>query len=75
MEPFKPLVSPSDFFSHAVVLLLAGFGVLVSLISYEVTHPTTKSRSLTKELTLAASASALLGVGALMAMLASGLYV
>ena len=72
---FKPLVDPKDFLWHSILLLLAGFSVLVALIGYEVTHPTIKSRSLTKEMTLATSASMLLGVGALMAMLASGLYV
>ena len=75
VSPFRPLVNPADFLSHSVTLLLMGFCLLVALISYEVTHPTIKSRSLVKELSLAASTSVLLGSGALMAMLASGLYV
>ena len=73
--PFRSLVDPSEFLSHAVTLLLLGSIVVIAFISFEVTHKTNKSRSLLTEFSMAATASVLLGMGALMAMLAGGLYV
>jgi TRAP-type C4-dicarboxylate transport system permease small subunit len=75
LVPFKPMFDPSRFLINAVVLLSLGFFVVVYFISYQVTHRTNKSRSLVTELSLASIASVLLGTGAMMGMLASGLYV
>jgi TRAP-type C4-dicarboxylate transport system permease small subunit len=72
---FTPLVEPDRFLTLAVQLLLTGFVCVIAFVSYEVIHSTAKSRSLTKEITLAVAASVLLGVGALMAMLGVGLFV
>lgn len=72
---FTPLVVPDRFLTIAVQLLLTGFMFVIAFVSYEVIHSTTKSRSLTKEVTLALAASVLLGVGSLMAMLGVGLFV
>ncbi len=72
---YQPLFKPDNFLSNAVTLLLIGFIIVVYFISYQVTHKTNNSRSLVVELALASMASVLLGTGAVMAMLASGLYV
>jgi len=73
--PFKPLVDSSDLLAHAIIFLLLGFVVVISFVAYEVINKTNKSRSLVTEFSIAGTASVLLGVGALFAMLAAGLYV
>jgi hypothetical protein len=72
---FEPIVDPRDFLTHAITLILLAFTSLVVFISYEVVHKTRKSRSIVTEFTIASTASVFLGTGALMAMLAFGLYV
>jgi ABC-type tungstate transport system substrate-binding protein len=47
----------------------------VGFVSYEVIHSTVKSRSLVKELSLAAVASVLIGFGTVVGMVGVGLYV
>jgi TRAP-type C4-dicarboxylate transport system permease small subunit len=74
-EKFNPIVEQERFLTLAVQLLLTGFLCVVAFLSYEVTHSTTKSRSIVKEIVLAVVASVLLGVGILMAMLGVGLFV
>lgn len=75
LVPFQAVFDSERFLGNAVTLLLFGFTILIYFISYQVTHKTNKSRSLVTELALASMASVLLGFGAMMAMLASGLYV
>ena len=73
--PFQPLIAPENFLTIAVQLLLVGCVCLVGFVSYEVIHSTVKSRSLVKELSLAAVASVLIGFGTVVGMVGVGLYV
>ena len=74
-RPFVPIIEPADFLTHAVRLLLLGFVCVVTFVAYQVINSTSNSRSLVKEFSMAASASVLIGMGSLLAMLGLGLYV
>ena len=73
--PFIPVVEPDNFLTIAARLLLLGFVCVIMFTAYQVINSTVISRSLVKEFSMAAAASALLGMGSLLAMLGLGLYV